>query len=149
MTILFTISGIVFFVLIFLLIRLFLKLAFKKLRKFNVLSLIITCIIYPLLLLFIINTMSFKENKKFNPNLWKENQEERQYMLNDVIDNILTKKMSKEDVLISLGEPSSIDEDKFEYVVISKAILDFEKNIIIIKFENDSLHSVKLEREYF
>jgi len=149
MTILFTISGIVFFVLIFLLIRLFLKLAFKKLRKFNVLSLIITCIVYPLLLLFKINTMSFQKNKKFNSNLWKENQEERQYMLNDVIDNILTKKMSKEDVLISLGEPSSIDEDKFEYVVISRAILDFEKNIIIIKFENDSLHSVKLEREYF
>gem|GEM_PF-4641413 len=93
--------------------------------------------------------MSFQKNKKFNSNLWKENQEERQYMLNDVIDNILTKKMSKEDVLISLGEPSSIDEDKFEYVVISRAILDFEKNIIIIKFENDSLHSVKLEREYF
>lgn len=149
MTILFTISGIIFFVLIFLLIRLFLKLAFNKLNKYNAMSLIITCIIYPLLFLFIINTIPFQEDKKFNPNLWKENQEERQHMLNDVIDNILTNKMSKEDVLISLGQPSSIDEDEFEYVVISKAILDFEKNIIIIKFENDSLHSVKLEREYF
>ena len=89
----------------------------------------------------------FKKDK-FNKELWHQdvkanlldnkNDCQRGKMTQDIIDNVLNRKLSRQDVINLLGEPVGSNSMRFQYAIGWCSYID--SNTLDIDFENDRLH---------